>query len=56
MPLSIKRVVPLESFKLIIEFDDGRFRQFPSARVADTPLWFLAFPLKLRACDVTPGR
>ena len=55
MPLSIKRVVPLESFKLIIEFDDGSFRQFPSARVADTPLWFLAFPLKLRACDVTPG-
>ena len=26
MPLSIKRVVPLESFKLIIEFDDGSFR------------------------------
>ena len=25
MPLSIKRVVPLESFKLIIEFDDGSF-------------------------------
>ncbi|KGD65589.1 hypothetical protein Y5S_00813 [Alcanivorax nanhaiticus] len=55
MGLSIKRVVPLEQFKLIIEFDDGSLRQFPGTRVAETPLWFLAFPTKLSACDVTPS-
>lgn len=55
MAQSIKRVVPLEQFKLIIEFDDGSLRQFPHARVADTPLWFLAFPSKLRACEVSPS-
>ena len=51
----IKRVVPLESFNLIIEFEDGSLRQFPNTRVADTALWFLAFPLKLRTVDVFPS-
>ena len=55
MSLTITRVVPLEQFKLIIEFDDGSLRQFPGGRVANTPLWFLAFPTKLRACDVSPS-
>lgn len=55
MTLTIRRVVPLEQFKLIIEFDDGSLRQFPASRVADTPLWFLAFPTKLRACEVSPS-
>ena len=53
MSLSIRRVVPLEQFGLIIELDDGSLRQFPNARMADTPLWFLAFPTRLRAVDVS---
>ncbi|OZG75032.1 hypothetical protein BTA51_01115 [Hahella sp. CCB-MM4] len=45
----LHKVVPLDHFNLILEFENGQLRKFPKERVGGTDMWFLAFPMKLRS-------
>ena len=47
--MKIKRVIPIDGGKLIIEFDGGELRQFPNKNLRDSDIWFLQFTDKLQS-------